>query len=138
MTDTDSGPDALDCGKTLEEISDYLAHDRFPYDPTIEQCPECMNALHALERVSQLSRDLITDDAQHLPPPPVRWLESIIDNIRTELRSGRDFPLRHDDPPRDPLGHRGRRSSPCPRRRRHRPRTHHGILPRQRRGRDPR
>ena len=53
MTDT-STTRALDCGKTIQELSAYLAADRIPFDPTIETCPECLNALHALAQVSQL------------------------------------------------------------------------------------
>ena len=59
---------ALDCGKTIDELSDYLAMDRIPFDPTIETCPECLNALHALDQIAQLSRDLLDNDAAHLPP----------------------------------------------------------------------
>lgn len=39
MTDTNTNSDrtVLDCGKTLDELSTYLAHDRTPYDPAIEE-----------------------------------------------------------------------------------------------------
>lgn len=88
----------LDCGKTIEQLSDYLAMDRIPYDPTIETCPECLNALHALDQVAQLSRDLLLDDAAHLPPPPSGWLDAILTNIHNDVRAGRSLPLRHPDP----------------------------------------
>lgn len=89
---------ALDCGKTIEELSDYLAMDRIPYDPTIETYPECLNALHALHQVAQLSRDLIDDDAAHLPPPPAGWLDAIMSSIHNDVRAGRSLPLHHPDP----------------------------------------
>lgn len=100
MTDTNTNSDrtVLDCGKTLDELSTYLAHDRTPYDPAIEECPECVNALRALERVSHLSRDLIAHDADTVPAPPPSWLNDIINNIGAELRAGRDLPLHHPDP----------------------------------------
>lgn len=88
----------LDCGKTVEELSDYLAADRLPYDPTIETCPVCLNELRALARVSRLSGDLLAQDAADLPAPPDTWLQSIMHNIHREMRAGRDLPLRHPDP----------------------------------------
>lgn len=97
MTDT-STTRALDCGKTIQELSAYLAADRIPFDPTIETCPECLNALHALAQVSQLSRDLLEDDAAHLPPPPAGWLDTIMTNIHNDVRAGRALPLHHPDP----------------------------------------
>ncbi|MFG6404088.1 Asp23/Gls24 family envelope stress response protein [Microbacterium sp. P04] len=96
MTDPDSV--VLECGKTLEEISDYLAADRQPYDASIETCPECLNALDSLERMGELSRSLIASDALHLPPPPASWFGRIMDVVRTEVRAGRSLPVHHPDP----------------------------------------
>lgn len=95
---TDTTPRTLDCGKTIEELSDYLSADRIPYNPSIETCPECLNALQALSGVSQLSRDLLAHDAATLPPPPANWMEQILASIRNEVRAGRSVPLRHPDP----------------------------------------
>ena len=39
---------ALDCGPTIDELSDYLDRDRTPHDPHIESCPDCLNPLAAL------------------------------------------------------------------------------------------
>ncbi|WP_232331545.1 Asp23/Gls24 family envelope stress response protein [Agromyces laixinhei] len=88
----------LDCGKTIDELSDYLSRDRIPYNPDIETCPECLNALEALARVSGLSRDLILEDARALPPPAETWFEEIMVNIAHEVRAGRDLPIQHPDP----------------------------------------
>lgn len=95
MNDT---PRTLDCGKTIEELSDYLAADRIPYDPRIETCPECLNALQGLSRVSSMSRELLDEDVAHLPAPPAAWMQDIMDNIHNEVRSGRSLPLPHPDP----------------------------------------
>ncbi len=95
---TDDSMDALDCGRTIEELSAYLESGRTPVDPHIESCPECLNAIEALERVGQLSRDLIADDAAHLPRPPQSWFEGILSAIHSELRAGRSFPIHHPDP----------------------------------------
>ncbi len=97
MSESDDA-DVLDCGKTLEELSDYLERGRTPRDPSIEDCPACLNTLDALARVGALSRDLLTDEAASLPVPPESWFSTIMDSVRAELRAGREFPLRHPDP----------------------------------------
>lgn len=97
MNDEDDAT-TLDCGRTIEELSAYLDRGRIPFDPRIETCPECLNAIEALERVGQLSRDMIADDAAHLPRPPESWFEGILSAIHSELRSGRSFPIHHPDP----------------------------------------
>ncbi|WP_322410072.1 Asp23/Gls24 family envelope stress response protein [Microbacterium invictum] len=88
----------LDCGKTIEELSEYLDAGRAPYDPDIETCPECLNALDALARVGALSRDLVADDASRLPPPPDSWFDALFATIQAELKAGRSFPIHHPDP----------------------------------------
>ncbi|MFK0402515.1 Asp23/Gls24 family envelope stress response protein [Microbacterium sp. NPDC090225] len=90
--------DALDCGTTIEELSDYLDRDRTPADPHIESCPDCLNALEALERVGRLSRELIDADAAELPAPPESWFERIFTSIQEELHAGRSLPISHPDP----------------------------------------
>lgn len=90
--------DALDCGTTIDQLSDYLDRDRTPRDPHIESCPDCLNALEALERVGRLSRDLIDADAAELPAPPESWFERIFTSIQEELRAGRSLPISHPDP----------------------------------------
>jgi hypothetical protein len=89
---------ALECGKTVDELSDYLAAGRLPYDPDIETCPECLNALDALERVGMLSRSLLEREASELPPPPANWFDRIMDVVRSEMRVGRSLPVQHPDP----------------------------------------
>lgn len=88
----------LDCGRTVDELSDYLESGRVPRDGHIESCPDCLNALESLERVSRLSRDLLADEARLLPRPPESWFESILSAVHSELRAGRSFPIRHPDP----------------------------------------
>ena len=93
----DSEPRTLDCGKTVEELSDYLAAGRTPYDPRIETCPECLNALQGLTRVSQLFHNLIKQDVADLPAPRENWFQDIMTVIHREVRSGRSIPLPHPD-----------------------------------------
>ncbi len=96
MSDDDQS--SLDCGRSIDELSRYIENGRIPRDPHIESCPECLNAIEALERVGQLSRDLISDDAETLPRPPESWFEGILSAIHSELRAGRSFPIHHPDP----------------------------------------
>ncbi|UOQ59401.1 Asp23/Gls24 family envelope stress response protein [Leucobacter rhizosphaerae] len=95
---TDETPTALDCGTTIERLTEYLESGRTPVDRHIESCPECLNALEALERVGRLSRDLIADDAARLPATSDGWFERILTTIHSELRAGRSFPISHPDP----------------------------------------
>lgn len=88
----------LGCGKTVEEISDYVESGRSPYDPEIETCPDCLNALDALERAGRLSRDLIAADAAQMPEPSENWFHGVMNAVRAELRAGRSIPLSHPDP----------------------------------------
>lgn len=88
----------LGCGKTIEEISDYVEGGRSPYDPEIETCPDCLNALDALERAGRLSRDLVAADAAEMPEPSENWFRGVMTAVRAELRAGRSIPLSHPDP----------------------------------------
>lgn len=95
---TDRPPDSLDCGKTIEDLGDYIDAGRSPSDPSIDNCPECRAVMEALERVSRLSRTMISDDAERLPPLPESWYRSVVAAIQTELRAGRSLPISHPDP----------------------------------------
>lgn len=95
---TKNTPTMLDCGKTIEELSAYLAADRTPPDVDIDICPECRSALDGLDQVARLSRDLIAHDASLLPDPPESWITTIITNIAQEVRAGRSLPLYHENP----------------------------------------
>lgn len=94
----DDDPIVLECGHSIEELSVYLDNGRIPRDASIESCPECLNALEALSRVGMLSRDLLADDAVHLPPPPDSWFRGILDAVRAEVGAGRSIPISHPDP----------------------------------------
>lgn len=98
MNTSDADLDILDCGRSIEQLSAYLDAGRAPRDPDIEGCPECLNALEALARVGDLSRDLLNADAAALPEPSGTWFAGIMDVVAAELRSGRDLPLHHPDP----------------------------------------
>lgn len=88
----------LECGATLDELSEYLESGRTPPIERFESCPECLNALDSLEKASRLSRELLESDAASLPEPSRAWFDDIRDTIVRELRPGRELPLRHPDP----------------------------------------
>lgn len=87
----------LECGKTIDELSDYLAAERNPPNVDIDTCPGCLSTLAGMDHVAQLSRDLVAHDAVRLPDPPELWLTTILSNIASEVRTGRSLPLHHDD-----------------------------------------
>lgn len=88
----------LDCGKTIEELSNYVESGRIPRDPHIESCPDCPNAVEALEHLGKLSRELLKVDAATAPVPPAGWLDRIVNAVRSEMRTGRSLPISHPDP----------------------------------------
>lgn len=98
MTDNTPGETTLDCGMTIEQVADYLDAARLPVNTHIEACPDCLNAIEALERSGRLARELIDDDASRLPPPAKGWFQHIFTAIQQELRAGRRLPLSHPDP----------------------------------------
>ncbi|WP_368498045.1 Asp23/Gls24 family envelope stress response protein [Herbiconiux sp. A18JL235] len=95
---TDPARAALDCGKTVEELSLYLAEGRTPPDTEIETCPDCLNALENLARLGGLSRELLRHDSDSLAPASDRWIDRLMTAVHDELRAGRDIPIQHPDP----------------------------------------
>ncbi|WP_341952720.1 Asp23/Gls24 family envelope stress response protein [Salinibacterium sp. TMP30] len=95
---TEIAPTVLGCGNTIDELSDYLTADRTPPDPKIETCPECLNALAGLNRVAELSRDLLIHERTRRAAPSESWFSAVIANIAREARAGRSLPLHHDNP----------------------------------------
>ncbi|WP_394941901.1 hypothetical protein [Psychromicrobium sp. YIM B11713] len=90
-------PDLLSCGHSLDQLSDYLAAGKQPADPYIDACAECQAALHALEQLNTLTRELVDHDSQAQSEEDTDWLGSIFSNIAFEARAGRDIPL-HAEP----------------------------------------
>lgn len=78
---------------TVEELGDYLDAGRSPYDPAIEESPENLGTLRAMERIRALSGELIDGDARELPALREGWLGAVLADVRREARAGRDIPL---------------------------------------------
>ncbi|MDP9989373.1 hypothetical protein J2S98_004563 [Arthrobacter oryzae] len=96
MTEPTPGHD--DCGRTLEQLSDYLQTGVSDDTDHIEHCPQCQAGLAALRRLDTLTRELIDDDVKRANPADEPWFRSILDNLRLETRTGRTLPLAADHP----------------------------------------
>lgn len=84
-------PDDLD-GHTIEELDDYLAQNRRPADPSIDNSPACQIALGALGRLREAARSLLAvrpDDRRNEDD----WIANAIASISLEAHTGRRFPL---------------------------------------------
>ncbi|MDN5669422.1 MAG: hypothetical protein L0G87_13610 [Renibacterium salmoninarum] len=86
-------PETLSCGRTLDQLSDYLDAGRQPADPYIDTCAECQAALHALEQLNALTSELVDQDSREQSEADADWLGSIFSNIAFEARSGRSIPI---------------------------------------------
>ncbi|MCJ1683149.1 Asp23/Gls24 family envelope stress response protein [Rathayibacter sp. VKM Ac-2928] len=89
--------DDLD-GHTLEELGEYLDRGRTPVDPSIEGSAACRLALANLTRLNELSASALRRRADAEPDRDEVWIAGLLDAIRSEVRSGRDVPVRHPDP----------------------------------------
>jgi len=86
--------DTLDCGHTLAELSTYLDTGDFADPGHLNQCPECQAGLAALGSISALGTDLRDADIEAAGSGTDDWMQSILDNLRLELRPGRSIPVR--------------------------------------------
>ncbi|MCJ1673855.1 MULTISPECIES: Asp23/Gls24 family envelope stress response protein [unclassified Rathayibacter] len=85
-------------GHTLEELGEYLDRGRTPVDPSIEGSAACRLALANLTRLNELSATALRRRADAEPDRDEVWIAGLLDAIRSEVRSGRDVPIRHPDP----------------------------------------
>ncbi|MCU1528640.1 MAG: hypothetical protein JWP75_2403 [Frondihabitans sp.] len=89
--------DDLD-GFTLDDLSDYVDSGRTPINPLIERSPGCQMALSALTRLKSVSWSMLEIEAQESAERDNVWISGLLENIRREVRSGRDIPLTSSDP----------------------------------------
>ncbi|WP_058593762.1 hypothetical protein [Leucobacter chromiiresistens] len=93
-------PDDLD-GYTIEQLSDYLDSGRMPANPEIESSPGCRIALDALQRLRQLSPELLAADTRAEPEADESWVRSILAGISLDARAGRRIPIPSPEPAAD-------------------------------------
>lgn len=90
--------DALECGHSLAELSAYLDTGEIADPAHLDSCPECQAGLASLRRLSELGNELLTADVADAGSGSDDWMQTILDNLRLELRPGRSIPLRAADP----------------------------------------
>ena len=89
-------PEDLD-GHTLEELTDYLDAGRTPANRSIDTSPGAQLALDALERLRELSPQLLATDADREPDLDESWVARILNGIALDARAGRRIPLSSPD-----------------------------------------
>lgn len=92
-TTADVADDGSDDVVSPERLVDYLDAGRQPYDPEIEESPEAMAQLAALERLRSMGARLLEADAAATPAPDPSWIAGVMDRVRLESRAGRQIPL---------------------------------------------
>lgn len=84
-------------GYTLDDLSDYADRGRTPAIAAIDRNAECQAVLHSLERLHDLSAELVDREAAEGGAVDERWLDGILDAIAREFRAGRDVPFPSPD-----------------------------------------
>lgn len=85
-----------DCGRSLEDLSDYLETGRSPDADHIDHCPQCQARLNGLRSLSAAAQELRDDDVDKAANDSSGWLESMLVNLRLETRAGRSIPIGGD------------------------------------------
>ncbi|GAB3536044.1 hypothetical protein GCM10027403_15370 [Arthrobacter tecti] len=88
--------DVLGCGRTIDELDDYLASGRTPAIREIEDCPECQAALDALSRLRSLTPQVLERDVE-LADEDDSWLNELFNHISIQARPGRSIPVPSED-----------------------------------------
>jgi uncharacterized alkaline shock family protein YloU len=78
-------------GYSVEDLSAYLDRGRTPRIAAIESSAPCRAVLTSMERMAQLSRDLVATEADR--PLAESWYDGIMREVAREFRAGRDIPL---------------------------------------------
>ena len=81
-----------DCGRRIEDLSDYLDTGASRDAAHIEHCPQCQARLAGLRSLSAVALDLMDDDVAALGGDD-GWLDGMLANLRLETRAGRPIPL---------------------------------------------
>jgi uncharacterized alkaline shock family protein YloU len=82
-----------DCGRRIEDLSDYLDTGTSADALHIEHCPQCQARLAGLGRLHAAALDLMDDDVASAAADESGWLEGMLANLRLETRAGRSIPL---------------------------------------------
>ncbi|MCB5283373.1 MAG: Asp23/Gls24 family envelope stress response protein [Arthrobacter sp.] len=85
---TDTG-----CGRTIEDLSDYLDKGTSDDVEHISTCPQCQAGLAGLRRLQAFTRDLLAEDLAEAARDDSPWLENILANLGLEIKAGRSIPV---------------------------------------------
>ncbi|MBP1134453.1 putative alkaline shock family protein YloU [Arthrobacter sp. PvP023] len=88
----------LECGHSLEELSTYLDTGDISDPRHLAECPDCQAALASLRNLKDLGTEFLGEEIAAAGKGTDDWMQSILDNLRLELRPGRTIPLRPDHP----------------------------------------
>lgn len=86
------------CGRSIEELNDYIETGQSADTTHISSCPECQAGLAALARLRRLTTELVAHDIRMASQPEEPWLREILTNLRLETRAGRDIPIAPEHP----------------------------------------
>ncbi|WP_170133041.1 Asp23/Gls24 family envelope stress response protein [Arthrobacter livingstonensis] len=82
-----------DCGRSIEDLSDYLETGRSDDALHIEYCPQCQARLAGLRGLHAAALELLDDDVTSAAADEPGWLDAMLANLRLETRAGRSIPL---------------------------------------------
>ncbi|MHA7142097.1 MULTISPECIES: hypothetical protein [unclassified Arthrobacter] len=86
------------CGHSLDELEEYLRTGQSAAEQHYLRCPECQAGLAGLRSLQRLSGQLAAADTEQAGSADEPWLQSILGNLRLEMRSGRSIPLSSEYP----------------------------------------
>ncbi|WP_019481946.1 hypothetical protein [Arthrobacter sp. TB 23] len=86
------------CGHSLDELEEYLWTGQSAAEQHYLRCPECQAGLAGLRSLQRLSGQLAAADTEQAGSADEPWLQSILGNLRLEMRSGRSIPLSSEYP----------------------------------------
>jgi len=82
-----------DCGRHIEDLSDFLDTGASPDAEHIAHCPQCQARLAGLRTLHAAALELLDDDVASAGAEESGWLEGMLANLRLETRAGRSIPL---------------------------------------------
>lgn len=82
-----------DCGRRIEDLSDFLDSGISADAAHITHCPQCQARLAGLRILSTAALDLMSDDEAQVVAEGTGWLDGMLANLRMETRAGRSIPL---------------------------------------------
>ncbi|PYI38950.1 hypothetical protein CVS30_06445 [Arthrobacter psychrolactophilus] len=82
-----------DCGRRIEDLSDFLDSGISADATHIAHCPQCQARLAGLRILSTAALDLMSDDEAQVVAEGTGWLDGMLTNLRMETRAGRSIPL---------------------------------------------